>query len=153
MTAKRFVVISILVVVAFILVSLPGAISAERQKRELLRTAKALQSLSHDRLTTAVEAFISNRQASGTARPSTVSLAELVSGGYLPTNEVATFAGKEVFVSLGIVAPSEPEAVLIRVRMTNGRDVVVMGDGSVQVMPPNKALEPTATAPPVSTNR
>ena len=152
MKTKRVILIVVLLVGAYIAAMLPSAISAQRQKREWLRTVGALQSLPRDRVATAVEAFISSRKATSTALPATVTFAELVSGGYLQTNEVAAFDGKEVVVSLGIT-DATPQAILIRVRMPNGRDVVEMADGRCMMLPANNALEPTATAPSVFTNK
>jgi hypothetical protein len=143
---KRVILIVVLLVAAYVVATLPHAISSERHKQELERTFAALRSLPRERVATAVEAFIGSRKTGNTALPATVTFAELVSGGYLATNEIAAFDGKEVIVSLGIT-DAPPQAILIRVRMPDGRDVVEWSDGSCVMLPPNKALEPTATTP------
>lgn len=120
------------IVVATLLV---GAISAERQHRERIRFVKALQSLSRDRVDAAVQAFIRDKKTGGASLPATVTFGELVSSGYLTKNDVAAFDGKEVMVSLS--DDITPQSILIRVPLTNGREIVEMGDGSVQMIPSN----------------
>jgi hypothetical protein len=66
--------------------------------------------------------------------PASVSLRELVSGGYITTNDVRAFDGMEVTVSL-TASDTDPHSILIRVRMPDGSQIAAMADGSVQQLP------------------
>jgi len=133
---KHLIVIGCLVVlVALYFIAMIPSI---RFRLEWDRTVKALQSLPRERVDAAVQAFVHDRKASTAGLPATVTFAELVSGGYLRTNDVVAFGGKQAEVFLG-VDESYPAAIRIRVRMPNGRDVVEMMDGSCMMLPPNKA--------------
>jgi hypothetical protein len=57
--------------------------------------------------------------------PRTVSLNELLTRGYLKPGDVAAFQGLASDTS-------NPQYVLMRVRMPDGSDVLLLGDGSVQ---------------------
>ena len=132
MKKKRFIIIGCLMVlvVAYVI----GIIPNIRSRSEYDRTVEALQSLPRERVDAAVQAFIHDRKASSTALPATVTFAELVSGGYLHTNEVAAFGGKqaEVFVD---VDDSHPLAIWIRVHLTDTRDAIEWRDGSIGLEP------------------
>jgi hypothetical protein len=135
---KRLVIVLILIAVALIAAVLPSTISAARQQREWNRTVKALRDLPYyDQVVAAVQAFVRSRKAGSNTVPATVTFDELVSGGYLRTNEVAAFAGKEVVdVASGrtfFMAP--PETILIRVRMANGPDIILRTDGTIEPEP------------------
>jgi hypothetical protein len=112
----------VILVVAYVI----GMIPSIRFHREWDRTVEALRSLPHERVDAAVQAFINDRKPSTAALPAAVTFAELVSGGYLHTNEVAAFGGKqaEVFLDADMFHPA---AIWIRVHLTDTRDVVERG--------------------------
>jgi hypothetical protein len=89
--------------------------------------------LPRERVDAAVQAFLHDK-AGATASPTTVTFAELVSGGYLHTNDVAAFGGKQVVVFIG-VGGSTPAADYLLVHLTDTRDVVEEADGSIMVRP------------------
>ena len=57
-----------------------------------------------------------------------------MAGGYLRTNDVAAFDGKQAVVFLG-ADESHPAAVWIRVHLTDTRNVVENTDGSIMFEP------------------
>jgi hypothetical protein len=63
-----------------------------------------------------------------------VSLRELLSGGYLQASDVRGLEGKDVRVSL---APERATALMvwISVREPDGSELAVLGDGSMAVAP------------------
>jgi len=134
MKINRVILVLVLLGAMVIATMLVGGVSAELRHREWSKTVEALRNLPRDRVDTAVQAFIRDKKASGASLPATVTFGELVSGGYLTTNVVAAFDGKEVIVSLSS-DDITPQSILIRVPLTNGREIVEMGDGSVQMMP------------------
>jgi len=105
-----------------------------RHRAEWDRTVSALRGLPRDRVDAAVQAFVSSRKAGSNTVPATATFDDLVSGGYLQTNEVAAFGSKKVVVWLG-VDDSTPAAFFIRVHLSNNRDAVEMRDGSIMMEP------------------
>lgn len=150
MKKKHLIILGcvVILVAAYVISIIPTI----RFHHEWDRTVEALRSLPRERVDAAVQAFIHDHKTSTTALPASVTFAELVSGGYLHTNDVAAFGDKQAEVFLD-ADESHPAAIWIRVRMPNGHDVFEMADGSCMMLPPNNSLEPTATAPSVSTNR
>ena len=98
-----------------------------RHRAEWKRTVAALQALSHERIQGAAQAFARDRKISD----GLVSLWELVSGGYLRPEDLRGREEKDVTVSL-TADETTPSAVWVRVRASNGSDIVVMADGSIQ---------------------
>ena len=66
--------------------------------------------------------------------PDTVSLRELVSGGYISAADVHAFDGMDVTISLK-TDEADPQAILMRARSPDGSVTVLMADGSVQGLP------------------
>jgi len=63
--------------------------------------------------------------------PQAVTLAQLVDLKYLAPSDAEPFKGTDAAISL--VATNDPKkAVLMRVRMPDGNDLVLLGDGSAQ---------------------
>jgi uncharacterized protein YpmB len=86
------------------------------------------------KLAAAVQAFSRDRAARGQPLPVSVSLQELVSGGYIATNDVRAFDGMDVTISLN-ASDAYPQSILIHVRMPDGTQIAAMADGSVQQLP------------------
>jgi hypothetical protein len=82
----------------------------------------------------AVQAFVSSRKAGSNTVPATATFDELVAGGYLHSNDVAAFGGKQVVVFIGVDG-STPAAAYLRVHLTDSRDVVENADGSIMLEP------------------
>ncbi len=83
------------------------------------------------KLINAMQAYTRDLAARGQVLPPTVTLRELLAGGYIATNDVRAFEGMEVTISTA-PDPTDPQAPLIRVRLPDGTMNVFMGDGSVQ---------------------
>lgn len=127
MKNKRFIIVGVLV--ALVVAYIVSIISNFRHRAEWERTVAALQHLPHDRMDTAVQAFKRDRKAT----ESTVTLRELVSGGYLRAEDIRGLEEQDVTVSLS-ADETNPQRVWIRVRASDGSDIVALTDGSIQRM-------------------
>jgi hypothetical protein len=85
------------------------------------------------KLAAAVQAFSRDQAARGQPLPASVSLRQLVSGGYIATNDVHAFDGMDVTISL--TEDAYPQSIFIHVRMPDGSQIAVFGDGSIQQLP------------------
>ena len=83
------------------------------------------------KLISAMRRFSQNLTARGQPLPVSVSLRELVSGGYIAARDVRAFDGMEVTISL-TADETHPQEILIRVRLSDGSVIALMADGSVQ---------------------
>jgi hypothetical protein len=81
-------------------------------------------------LMSAVHAFSHDVTASGKPLPDTVSLHELVNGGYISAADVHAFDGMDVTISLK-AGEADPQAILMRARVPDGSVTALMADGSV----------------------
>jgi hypothetical protein len=87
------------------------------------------------KLAAAVQAFARDRAGRGQPLPASISLRDLVSGGYIATNDVHAFDGMDVTISLAAslaALDADPQSILIHVRMPDGTHIVLLGDGSIQ---------------------
>jgi|GEM_PF-1710708 len=87
--------------------------------KSLPKLVAAMQTYSHDQV------------SHGRPLPSAVTLQDLVGGGYISTNEVRDLGGADV-TFYPTVSESDPQAVLVRVRMPDGSQTVALSDGSIQ---------------------
>jgi hypothetical protein len=126
--ARRLIIIGVLaaLVISYSISIIPNF----RRKAELKRTIAALQSLPRDRVEAAVQTFARDRKVSA----GVVSLRELVSGGYLRVGDIRGLEGKDVAISPD-ADETTPSAIQIRVRSSEGFDIVLIADGSIQEIP------------------
>jgi len=82
-------------------------------------------------LIAAAQAFARDHQAGEQPLPTTVSLRELLEGGYLEATEVRAFEGMEVEISLTADADNL-QHILVSAQLPDGSKIAFMGDGSVQ---------------------
>ena len=131
MKNKRRIILGVLAVliVAYII---PGIPNYQRMS-ERKKTVAALQGLSRERLDTAVQAFARERKAGGGIVPATVSLHELVSAGYLHTNDIRGLENRDAIVSLS-ADMTNPLMIRIRVHWDDRLDIVLVADGSVLLL-------------------
>jgi hypothetical protein len=124
MKTKHVIILGVLAVlaVAYVISIVPNF----RHRSEWKRTATALQTLPQDRVHAAVQAFKRDRKPTESAVP----LRELVAGGYLQAEDARGLADRGASVSL-TADETPPQTVWIRVRATDGSDIVLMADGSV----------------------
>ena len=80
---------------------------------------------------TAAQTYTRTLRATHSKIPPTVNLKTLIERGFLRPNDVKSFDGLDVTISL-LGDPSNPQAVLMRVHFPDGQDLVVVGDGSIQ---------------------
>jgi hypothetical protein len=66
--------------------------------------------------------------------PSSVSIRDLVGSGYISAEEVRDFDGMDVTI-YPMTSEAYPQSILIRVRMSDGVQIVAMADGSIQQLP------------------
>jgi hypothetical protein len=116
------------------LISLPSAFAAAREKARDHRIAAARQT-HYEKFVDAAQAFSRDWKTNSSPLPSAVPLGNLVSSGYLRSEDAREFNGLEVIISLTTVTPEENKVTeaLVRVRLPGGRDIVLAGDGSVFV--------------------
>ena len=86
------------------------------------------------KLVAAVQGFSRDRTAAGQTLPASVSLRELIGGGYVAASDVQAFDGMEVTISL-VADETRPQEILIRVRLPDGSVIAAMADGSAQQLP------------------
>ncbi len=125
---KRRILILSGVVVLVAAAWIPSILHNARQNSERTQAVRALQSLPRERINTAVDAFARDRRSAGAPVPEYVSIQQLASGGYLSSNEVAAFRGMDVAFAVEPVK-SDPNAILARVRLTDGRELIEVADG------------------------
>ena len=127
MRTKRLIIVGVLTVLAigYIISIIPNS----RHRAEWKRTVAALQSLSHERVETAAHAFARDRKTTGSAVP----LRELVSGGYLRAEDIRGLEDRDATVSRS-TDETVPQMIWIRVRASDGSDIVLLADGSIQKM-------------------
>jgi hypothetical protein len=83
------------------------------------------------KLGVAEQRYLSDHASRGQPLPTSVTLQDLVSGGYISTNEVRSLAGADV-TFYPTATEATPQAILVRVRMPDGSQTVALADGSVQ---------------------
>jgi hypothetical protein len=98
-----------------------------RHRAEWRRTVSALQGVSVARVNIAAHRFARDQKISG----STVPLHSLLLAGYLRPEDVPNLEGRDVAISLAVDETSPSEGI-IRVRASDGSDVVLLADGSIQ---------------------
>jgi len=86
------------------------------------------------KLMSAMQAYSRDLSARGQPLPATVSLRELVSGGYISASAVHAFDGMDVTITLK-ADEADPQAILMRARLPDGSVTALMADGSVQGLP------------------
>jgi 4-amino-4-deoxy-L-arabinose transferase-like glycosyltransferase len=87
--------------------------------KSLPKLVAAMQTYSHDQV------------SHGRPLPSSVTLQDLLGGGYISAAEVRDLGGGDV-TFYPTVSESGPQAILVRVRMPDGSQTVALSDGSVQ---------------------
>jgi len=79
----------------------------------------------------AAHAYTADLRARGQPVPHSILLEQLVTLHYLKPDQIAAFHGLEATLSL-TTDDRYPQAVLMRVHMPDGTDLVLLGDGSAQ---------------------
>ena len=112
--------------------SLPTMLSQFMKRPNTLKKKLLLPDMLHVTKMCIRDRTYSHDQVShGRPLPSAVTLQDLVGGGYISTNEVRDLGGADV-TFYPTVSESDPQAVLVRVRMPDGSQTVALSDGSIQ---------------------
>ena len=80
----------------------------------------------------AVAAFCRYQQSRGVPLPKSITLQELVTGGFLEREAIRGFGDVTVTISLE-VDEKNPQSILMQARLPDGSRVEALGDGSVQM--------------------
>ena len=70
----------------------------------------------------------------GQPLPASVTLRDLVGGGYISDDEVRSLEGADV-TFYPTAGDCNPQVILVRVRMPDGVQIAAMADGSIQQLP------------------
>jgi len=129
MKTKRLIVLGVLTALAvgYIISIIPNL----RIRADDRKIVSALQSLPQDRFIAAVQTFAREHHTDAGVFPGSVALSDLLSGGYLHTQEVAGLESRDVSVSLPI-DETQPQELWIRVRAGDGSVIALLRDGSIQ---------------------
>lgn len=128
MKKKHIIIFSVLVVlgVTYFISILPNF----RHRSEWNHIVRALRGLPRERVDSAIEAFVRAQKTKGHAVSDTVSLHELVAGGFLRADEAAPFNGTDV--TFGVeVDKTFPQQIVVRVLLRSGSVAVALADGSI----------------------
>lgn len=88
------------------------------------------------KLAAAEQRYIREHVSRGQPLPASVTLQDLVSGGYVSADEVRSLDGSDVtFYPQAISSNSQPQDIVVRVRMPDGVQIAQMVDGSIQQLP------------------
>jgi hypothetical protein len=79
-------------------------------------------------------AYRDSLKEKGAPIPASVTLQELTERGFLRHSDVNGFDGMQVTISLKTPTETRPQDSFLRVGFPDGREVAVLGDGSVQEM-------------------
>ena len=81
------------------------------------------------KLIAAMQAFARDHETLGKPLPSTVTIRELVDGGYLKATDVRVFEGMEVSLSF-TADETRPQEIMVSARLPDGTIHCLMADGS-----------------------
>ncbi|MBM3836121.1 MAG: hypothetical protein FJ403_23235 [Verrucomicrobia bacterium] len=87
--------------------------------------------LDGQKLLAAVRTYASTMRAAGAEVPAEVSIETLIARSLLQREDVSAFNGLDVTIALE-ADETKPSQLLVRVRTSNGQELALLGDGSVQ---------------------
>jgi hypothetical protein len=88
----------------------------------------------YPKLVTAFKKYTRDHVSPGKPLPASISLQDLVNGGYLTTNDVKELNVQELTI-YPTAGKHDPKAVMVRMRMPDGRQILTLADGSTQQLP------------------
>jgi hypothetical protein len=85
----------------------------------------------------AERSYTEDHHSRGQVLPSSVTLQDLATNGYISAQDIRAFEGMEVTIypTAGEMTPPTPQAILIHVRMSDGVELAVLADGSIRQLP------------------
>jgi hypothetical protein len=86
------------------------------------------------KIVAAVKSYSRDHSSRGQSLPASLTFQDLISGGYISTNDVRNIgvADATFYLTANI---RDPKAVLVRLRMLDGSQIIALTDGSVQKLP------------------
>src|SRR5258706_272725 len=90
------------------------------------------ETINPQRYIDALQSYARDRTARGQSLPASVSLSELVAGGFLSADGAKAFGAKDVRISLTI-DETRPQDVLMEAQLPDGTRLISLGDGSTVV--------------------
>jgi hypothetical protein len=125
MKIRRILVIGVLLAVVVVL----GSVALVFHWQHSEQTFNVLP-----KLALAEQHFVRDLASRGQPLPTSVTLQDLVTSGYISTDEVRPLEGADVTFYPRAIDTS-PQTILIRVRMSDGSEIVALADGSVEQVP------------------
>jgi hypothetical protein len=125
MKIRRIIVIAGLLVAVAFLASVALVFHWQRSEQ----TFKILPTL-----TTAEQRYVHDHVSRGQPFPASVTLRDLVSGGYISSSDARSLDGADVTFYPTNESESNPDAILVRVRTSDGSQIVALADGSVSLL-------------------
>jgi hypothetical protein len=125
MKVRRLIVIASLLVAVVVLVCVALILHWQRAERTFSILPK---------LGMAVQSYSRDLTLHGQSLPSSVTLQDLASGGYISAEDVRQCAAMDI-TFYPTTSGSDPTFILVRVRMPDGVQIVALADGSVQELP------------------
>ena len=86
------------------------------------------------KLAAAMRSYSDGQISHGRPLPSSVTVQDLVSGGYISAAEVRDLDGADV-TFYPTVSETDPQAILVRVRLQDGSQIAAFADGSIAQLP------------------
>jgi len=87
------------------------------------------------KLAAAEQRYVQEHVSHGQSLPASVTLQDLVGGGYISSDDVRSLEGSDVTFYPQAISDSQPQAILVRVRLSDGSQIAALADGSVQQLP------------------
>ena len=141
---KYFIILEVMAVL--VIASTIFIVSTKnRRQQQMVKTLEILR-VYRDQLDGAVQTYVHSQKPGNNVAPTAVSLRELVSRGYLHSNDFPGLLDRDVSISLN-ADDRYPQAIWVRVHTANGRDIVEMRDGQIRTIPSNTGLESATNAP------
>jgi hypothetical protein len=86
------------------------------------------------KLAAAVKAYAQDQRSRHQPVPAAVTVRQLITGGYISSNDVRAFDGMDVTI-YPTALDRDPSSILIRVRLPDGEQIAALADGSIQSVP------------------
>ena len=83
------------------------------------------------KLVAAIKSYSLDHTSHGQPLPASLTLQDLVNGGYIDTNDSIGLDGANTRF-YPIAKERDPKAILVQMRMSDGRQIVLLADGSIQ---------------------
>jgi hypothetical protein len=110
-------------------ITICGVLLMHRQQTQPAQAQSLLKDVTG--LTLAAQSYSRDHVSRGQPLPSSISLQDLVNSGYISAADIRAFDGMIVTI-YPIDVDTYPQSVLIRMQLSDGRQITAMADGSIQ---------------------